>query len=287
MKYGLNYQGSKNAIAEELCDIFPVKTNFYDLFAGGGAVTHRMLLLGMFENYTMSDIDPRPLKLFGDCVSNNIPEPRWVSREEFFETRTTDGYAACCFCFGGDWESYLYSKEREPIQRGLHNAVVYDDFSEVSTTVDLSFIRDYDTWNERRMAATRVLPPENRMVQLERMVQLVDLASVKATSLNIVNAPYDKVEIKPNSILYCDPPYRDTHKYQKNTFDHEGFYDWCRKQKELTFISEYWMPDDFICIRQFSRLDSKAATKKTVVTERLYVPSHQLDIYNDEKTTLF
>lgn len=50
--------------------------------------------------------------------------------------------------------------------------------------------------------------------------------------------------------IYCDPPYVGTTKY-KDDFDHEKFYNWCRDRKKEghnIFISEYWMPDDFICV---------------------------------------
>ena len=38
---------------------------------------------------------------------------------------------------------------------------------------------------------------------------------------------YDTMEIPPNSIIYCDPPYAGTTGY-RNSFDSEKFYQWCR-----------------------------------------------------------
>ena len=38
--YGISYQGSKNKIAEDLTALLPAAENFYDLFAGGCAMTH-------------------------------------------------------------------------------------------------------------------------------------------------------------------------------------------------------------------------------------------------------
>ena len=63
--------------------------------------------------------------------------------------------------------------------------------------------------------------------------------------------------------IYCDPPYRDTTKY-KDDFDHKRFYDWCRDRKKEghnIFISEYWMPDDFICV--WSKEVNNSLTKDT------------------------
>lgn len=73
--------------------------------------------------------------------------------------------------------------------------------------------------------------------------------------------------------IYCDPPYRGTTKY-KDDFDHERFYNWCRDRKKEghnIFISEYWMPDDFICVwekKVNSSLDKDTGSKKAV--EKLF-----------------
>lgn len=61
---------------------------------------------------------------------------------------------------------------------------------------------------------------------------------------------YDNLEIPPQSIIYCDPPYKGTTKYI-NKFDHEKFYRWCNELDNLgheVFISEYDMPEGFTCI---------------------------------------
>lgn len=65
------------------------------------------------------------------------------------------------------------------------------------------------------------------------------------------------------STIYCDPPYAGTTKY-KDDFDHERFYRWCRdrhKEGHKVFISEYNMPDDFICV--WSKEVNNSLTKDT------------------------
>ena len=288
MKYGINYQGSKNAIAKELCSLFPVKENFFDLFAGGCAVTHRMLELGTFDHYYFGDVNPLPLKLFWDCAHGNCPEPRWVSREEFFAKKDTDAYVACCFSFGGDWQTYAYSKEIEPIKEALHYAIVYCDFERADKLgLNVREIENCRTMGQRYAKVKSLLNMNRveescnieRLRNLERLSQLSDLSALGVS--------YDQVEIKPNSVVYCDIPYKSTSKYTCGKFDHEKFYDWCRRQTELTFISEYDMPDDFVCVHEFTRSDSKAAKCTKKVIERLFVPKHQIDMYEENKTTLF
>ena len=51
MKYGLPYKGSKNKIAGKIFDLFPQADNFYDLFCGGGALTHYALLQKKFKHF--------------------------------------------------------------------------------------------------------------------------------------------------------------------------------------------------------------------------------------------
>ena len=74
------------------------------------------------------------------------------------------------------------------------------------------------------------------------------------------------LDIKPNkkALIYCDIPYKDTTKY-KDKLDHDNFYEWCRemkKQGHTIFISEYNMPEDFICVWESNPISS-SLTKNT------------------------
>jgi len=63
---------------------------------------------------------------------------------------------------------------------------------------------------------------------------------------------YLDMEIPPNSLIYCDPPYANTCKY-KDDFNHDVFWDWCRKKTKsghTVFISEYSAPNDFVCVKE-------------------------------------
>ena len=95
----------------------------------------------------------------------------------------------------------------------------------------------------------------------------------KLKNVNFYNLSYDKLDIPNNSIIYCDIPYKDTTKYN-TTFDYDNFYNWCRfmkKQGHQIFVSEYNMPDDFICVWQkeiTSSLTQDTGSKKAV--EKLF-----------------
>jgi DNA adenine methylase len=96
--------------------------------------------------------------------------------------------------------------------------------------------------------------------------------------VSLLHSSYDKLEMPPQSIIYCDPPYSGTTKY-KDDFDHDLFFEWCRdktKEGHQVFISEYNAPADFVCVWQKeiqSGLNTNS-TKKGV--EKLFVHKEQL-----------
>ena len=89
------------------------------------------------------------------------------------------------------------------------------------------------------------------------------------------------IEIKPNSVIYADIPYSQTNKYEvSKDFDYEKFYDWCGKQTELCFISEYNMPSDrFTCIAEIKHRSIICATENQKVVEKVFLPNHQVKDY--------
>lgn len=70
--------------------------------------------------------------------------------------------------------------------------------------------------------------------------------------VQLINKDYLDIDMSKlhGAVIYCDPPYRDTTKYETDQFDHEKFYDWCREvaKTNLLLVSEYQMPEDFVCI---------------------------------------
>ena len=85
---------------------------------------------------------------------------------------------------------------------------------------------------------------------------------------------YDEVELLPNSIIYCDIPYKDTTKYNTSKgFDYDKFYNWCiekHNEGHKVFISEYCMPEDrFECVWEKEIVNSLAKGSKG--NERLFI----------------
>lgn len=68
--------------------------------------------------------------------------------------------------------------------------------------------------------------------------------------IDIRCSSYDQLDIPDNSIIYCDPPYQGTTKYN-DEINHDKFWDWVRDMKNKgheIFVSEYNAPDDFSCV---------------------------------------
>lgn len=120
MRYGLPYKGSKNKIAKEIVEQLPEAAHFYDLFAGGCAVTQAAMLSGKWETYTINDVDD-VVELFTDAVAGKYRnEKRWISRQDFEMLKDTDPYVRYCWSFGNNGRSYLYNNTLEPYKKAVH-----------------------------------------------------------------------------------------------------------------------------------------------------------------------
>ena len=90
------------------------------------------------------------------------------------------------------------------------------------------------------------------------------------------NKSYDEIEIKQNSVIYCDIPYQNTVEYKIGSFDYDKFYSWCEKQTEPLFVSSYDLPADrFFCIKEFEKNCTFQSGGNNKKIEKLYIPKHQ------------
>ena len=269
MRYGTPYKGSKNFIAQWICDTLPKAENFYDLFAGGCAVTHAAMLSGKYKHFYANDIDVAP-QLFYDAINGKYKnETRWISREDFRRLKDTDAYVRYCWSFGNNGNHYLYSKEVEPWKKALHYARVLNDFSLLNEI-------GIDTKDASRIWI-KAHSKECKEKYIKWYCKAVSLESLqRLQSLEISQKDYREIEIKENSVIYCDIPYRNTNGYAVE-FDYEAFYDWCEKQTALVVVSEYAMPEErFIRVASKEKrqtLNGKGSGR--VVEEGLFIPKGQ------------
>ena len=120
MNYGLPYKGSKAKIADRILDLMPSAGTFYDLFAGGMAVTHAAMMRNKFKRVVCNDINGEMLTLFVEAVNGRFKgENRWISRKDFFLMKDSDPYVKYIWSFGNNGETYMYSKEIEQIKKAV------------------------------------------------------------------------------------------------------------------------------------------------------------------------
>lgn len=310
MHYGIPYMGSKNKIAKWVLSYLPKADNLYDIFCGGCAITHCAMEQRKYKNHYINDIKGEMPQAFIDCINGKYNNDyRWISRDDFEVLKGKgDMIVDVCFSFGNNWrKGYAYAKEIEPIKKALHYAILLKDCSLLSefVNVDLKPLEAIEDTNERYSIIKKIIGQNNKNIQLEnfnrlqnleRLIRLGELSnyerlnalnSIKSKS-NIIQSSlsYDQIEILPNSVIYADPPYFQTAKYNDIEFDYDKFYEWCLKQHEPLYISEYDMPkSDFICIAAKEKTCSLSATNNSHQSvERLFIPKTQV---NNKPLTLF
>lgn len=90
----------------------------------------------------------------------------------------------------------------------------------------------------------------------------------KIKGVKFVNSKYRELNIPPNSIVYCDPPYRGSKQYSKDCreFNYDDYYKWLRglvSNGHTVICSEYDMPDDFTCVWEKEVKSSLSANGKS------------------------
>ena len=116
------YQGSKSKIAAWVLSYLPEAKHFYDLFAGGCAITHAAMVCGKYQCFHANDLSPYGITLFKDAIAGRYrDEKRWISSQEFSRLKDSDAYIRLCWSFGNAADQYLYAEELEPFKKRLHN----------------------------------------------------------------------------------------------------------------------------------------------------------------------
>jgi hypothetical protein len=279
-KYGLPYQGSKAAIAEKLCEYFPKADHFYDLFGGGGAISHCMLVTqpDKYQRVHYNEIQTPVVELLRKSIAGEFSysnfKPAWISREEFFSRKDNDAYVSLCWSFGNNSANYIFGKNIETYKKSMHQAVVFGEFDALAsevlrrTTWDTEDIKTRRLYLRHKIEEYRLstMPDvlhqflsESQLKQLERLKQLKLLEQLERLErlewlerlerlerlqrLAITSLDYREVPILPNSVVYCDVPYQNTKRYSID-FDHETFLGWAATRDFPVYISEFDISDD-------------------------------------------
>jgi len=291
--YGIPYMGSKGSIAHEICSIFPKADNFYDLFGGGFSITHFMLLhrRNNYKHFHFNELQSGNIELIKAAIDGkynyNVFKPNFITRQEFFRDRDNCAYTKLIWSFGNCQRTYIFGKHIESYKHSLHNAVVFNIFDEVSIqALGISTFPKNSSIKARRffmrqavrkkVGEVRQLEGLQSLQQLERLQRLQNLENLEnlenlqnLEQLNFSALSYEKVKIKPNSVIYCDPPYKGTAKYLSD-FDHDKFWEWVMDQKDPVFVSEYAAPKTAHVIIAINKQARLAGTGPTDSVEKMF-----------------
>ena len=284
--YGMPYQGSKRRFAEWILEHLPYRTHFYDIFAGGCAISDCALKSNKFRYVHGNDITDSAI-FFNDIIKGILPDMReFISRKEFYAKKDDDAYIRMSWSFGSDLRTYLYGSKKEDIFRRIHEDIFMDGITteeeyreRVMQFREFSKIAIYDVTDSdiRRIMSDLRMPVYERQ---KRLYSLSESFRVFDTE-RFIPTMQDYTDIRvesPDSVIYCDIPYFGCVNYNKGKFDHERFYTWCENQSVPVFISEKWMPEDrFECIAEKETVSSKCDTNNSYrYSERLFVPKRQI-----------
>lgn len=317
--FGLPYTGSKSRIALWLVELLPSCESFVDVFAGGCAVSHAVILYGKAKMITMNDLQGDVVQLFFDALHGDLEKYnpyKWINRQTFFEQKDKNPFIRLVYSFGNNGKTYLYSQEIEEYKRAVHLALTENDWSALSELCpDLSercktellnypinnddysssieirhstfkkkccdFLRELSNnnwkadiiqqnpfykmsskkeWISHGKTGSKIVGVYGSselfcIDRIKRIKQLEHLERSKRIKLiannNIINnlpaintssVDYRLLDIPNNSIIFCDPPYKDsTVKYNDQKFNHEEFYEWCleKAKHNQVFVTEY------------------------------------------------
>ena len=305
MSWGIGYLGSKSRIADDIVTRFPLMVNLYDLFGGGGAITHCALNKRVAKNYYYNDLNTDVVNLlryvFSDEFNFKEWQDRWVSREDFLRLKDTNPLIRYVWSFGNNGKDYLYARVIEDDKRLMHNLCQLHQAEEFEKKYNVKWeIPFHEDYRENKKHALKLIGEKKyHLQQLERLQHLQHLQHLERLQrlerlkhLHIYNASYSEILINCNSVVYCDIPYRNTHHcgYAEGKFNYEQFYDWCRdvaREDVIVMVSEYTMPEDFISIweknvKSFCNNKAKGSEELCQrATEKLWILKKQEKRYND------
>jgi hypothetical protein len=287
------YQHCKDSIAHGILRVIPPADNFYDLFGGGGSVTETALTFvenGIFgeikkwKNLHFNEINTGLCEL-NKAVWNGTfdfekARKTWISRERFFAEKDLPtawgAYVRFIWSFGNDGDSYIYSKEIELAKQLIHFFIINDNPYLPNTTE-----------NERRLFFQRIIKSNvKKKIKLKGIESLQRIMNIQHTQnhlrmhkiqnldkVTITNKDYHEVEIKPNSVAYCDIPYNNDGSQDYGIeFSDDDFHQWAATRDFPVYFSEYKAPSEFECVweKEVNCRLSKKDGKGIYRTEKLF-----------------
>lgn len=288
---GIPYMGSKRQLSHEIVSYIMAKNpnckHFYDLFGGGGAISFQALQHKNVQNVYYNEIDTAIVELIKKIKTDGVTAEfyKWVDRETFHELKNgNDWYAGVvktCWSFGNNVDKgYLFGTDIEKPKHLMHEVVVnrcvdsLDRLNELGLSIP-DAVFNGATIEKRRLSLYKSIRERidlQRLEQLQRLERLERLERLQQLErLELFNLSYEQVPITTpinETIIYCDPPYKGTGKYQ-NDIDHEAFLQWVKNSPYKIYVSSYDF--DLPCVYEIKHRSSLSATNNSKkVVEKIF-----------------
>ena len=283
--------GSKRKIASKIVSTIlsrhPNLRYVYDLFGGGGAITFEFAQLLQIERVFYNDIDTGVVELLKYVFSKKSFDPfyQWVTREEFhkhkYDPTWFGGFCKTVWSFLNDHKGgYLYGKDKEKLKKILHDIIVnsIDRTKELSSIFGFKIIMPQKkSFRDRKIEIIKQARKKNEMLthflnldHLNRIELIEDIRRISfVMPIEFRNKSYEKVSIDTpidETILYIDPPYENTSKYQ-NDIDHDALWDYIASSPYTIYLSSYKAP--FPIVAEFEHWTGRGTGFETRL-ERLF-----------------
>jgi len=288
--------GSKRKLAPKIIKkILNDNTNtkyFYDLFGGGGAisfyVSNNYPNIKVFYNEYNKGVVELLKKIKKDGITKEFYN--FIDRESFIKNKDKDdwigGLSKTVYSFGNSQKGYLYGKDIELHKYLLHKIIVDNSIKhleEFNKKYDMKLnLSKKDGINDIRLEISRELKKilkEQNNIKLKKITRVQHLERLKLLenlkdniNFEILNYSYDEVEIKTpidETIIYLDPPYKNTGKYQKD-IDHNKLKDYIHSSPYTIYLSSYENVYDMYLVDEYEHRSILSATTNNKVIEKLY-----------------
>lgn len=270
-KRGLPYVGNKGQKAEKIIDILPAGHRLIDVFGGGGSISLTAASSGKWDAVVYNDRRKTAVNLLKALIEDSphfdLMKYVYMDRETFYNWRDNmpdsieRTLLLTVWSFSNNLHDYLWGKKIEKEKLQLTRAIFWGDtgtnldgiyeYAKNETTISGKY-KMFHKWRLEKMnisSSYDVLQQPARLEQLERMQQLQQLEQLERLQqlqqlqqlqrLEYSTLDYHDLIIRPDDVVYCDPPYVNTGQ-DYGGWDPDAFYAWLAAcPAKQIYISEY------------------------------------------------
>ena len=255
---GLPYVGNKSQKAQQIIDLLPSGRRFIDMFGGGGSISLHACNSGKWDEVVYNDRRKTVVNLLKALIKDSphfdLMKYVYMDRETFYNWRDNmpdsieRTLVLTVWSFSNNMCDYLWGKKIEKEKLQLTRALFWGN---TGTKLDdlylyakneTSIAGKYKMFHKWRLAEMGISSHRDHdlLQQLERLQRMQQLQRLeRMQQLEYSTLDYHDLIIRPDDIVYCDPPYVDTG-VDYDGWNPDAFYAWIAAcPAKQIYISEY------------------------------------------------